>query len=127
MKPKLVVQIIMKMLATAANLVVATAFQTPLFNLIHTHRLPQTKLCAIDDDYSFQRRSLIMLMASGGSSGGLFSNFFGSKDNSANASIGGSINARKGTTNEVIKTVSGMRQRRLGGSDIYVSEVNNVC
>lgn len=68
-----------------------------------------------------------MLMASGGSSGGLFSNFFGSKDNSANASIGGSINARKGTTNEVIKTVSGMRQRRLGGSDIYVSEVNNVC
>eukprot|EP00956_Cyclotella_meneghiniana_P002424 scaffold2730_cov89-Cyclotella_meneghiniana.AAC.2 len=64
-----------------------------------------------------------MLMASGGSSGGLFSNFFGSKDNAANASIGGSINSGKGTTNEVIKTVNGMRQRRLGGSDICVSEL----
>ena len=126
-QPTIVVQTMKIMLATTATLVVATAFQTQPINLIQTHRLPQTKLCAITDDYSFKRRSLIMLMASGGSSGGLFSNFFGSKDNAANASIGGSINSGKGTTNEVIKTVNGMRQRRLGGSDICVSEVINAC
>lgn len=55
-------------------------------------------------------------------SGGFFSNFFGD-GTAANASIGGTINAGKGPTNEVVKTVNGMRQRRLGGSDILVSEL----
>ena len=32
-------------------------------------------------------------------------------------------NSGKGPTNEVIKSVNGMRQRRLGGSDIVVSEL----
>jgi hypothetical protein len=59
------------------------------------------------------------MMASGN-----FFNFFGNNDDSiANASIGGTINAGKGPTNEVIKSVNGMKLRRLGGSDILVSEL----
>jgi hypothetical protein len=56
-------------------------------------------------------------------SGNFFSNFFGN-ESADNASIGrGTINAGKGPTNEVVKTVNGMKLRRLGGSDILVSEL----
>ena len=58
-------------------------------------------------------------------SGNFFSNIFGDggNNNIANASIGGTINAGKGPTNEVVKAVNGMKLRRLGGSDILVSEL----
>ena len=59
-------------------------------------------------------------------SGNFFSNIFGNdgtNNNIANASIGGTINAGKGPTNEVVKSVNGMKLRRLGGSDILVSEL----
>ena len=70
-----------------------------------------------------RRRSSIMM------AGGFLSNLFGDDGNSngiinpANAVEGVKINSRKGATNEVIKTVNGMKQRRLGGSDIIVSEL----
>ena len=70
-----------------------------------------------------RRRSSIMM------AGGFLSNLFGDNGNSngvinpANAAEGVSINSGKGATNEVIKTVNGMKQRRLGGSDIIVSEL----
>ena len=71
-----------------------------------------------------RRRSSIMM------AGGFLSNLFGDDGNSngiinpANAAEGiKKINSGKGATNEVIKTVNGMKQRRLGGSDIIVSEL----
>lgn len=57
------------------------------------------------------------------SSGGIFGSLFGgggSSSSPANASAG------KGgfkPTNEIVKVVKGMRHRRLGGSDIVVSEM----
>ena len=71
-----------------------------------------------------RRRSSIMM------AGGFLSNLFGDDGGSngiispANAAEGGNkINSGKGKTNDVIKTVNGMKQRRLGGSDIIVSEL----
>ena len=70
-----------------------------------------------------RRRSSIMM------AGGFLSNLFGEDGSSngiispAKAAEGININSRKGATNEVIKTVNGMKQRRLGGSDIIVSEL----
>ena len=68
-----------------------------------------------------RRRSSIMM------AGGFLSNLFGDDGNGiispANASEGVKINSGKGKTNEVVKTVNGMKQRRLGGSDILVSEL----
>lgn len=71
-----------------------------------------------------RRRASVSMMA-----GGFFSGLFG--DDAAYAATptvagGGKdvkVNAGKGPTNEVVKTVNGMRQRRLGGSDIVVSEL----
>jgi len=77
---------------------------------------------------SRRRRALSgMLAAGGGGGGGFFSGLFGDNDddakrgNVANAADVGV--ASKGPTNEVVKSVNGMRQRRLGGSDIIVSEL----
>ncbi len=78
---------------------------------------------------SRRRRSLAAMLAAGGGGGGgggLFSGLFGDSDgvkrgNVARAADGGV--ASKGPTNEVVKSVNGMRQRRLGGSDIVVSEL----
>jgi len=77
---------------------------------------------------SRRRRSLAaMLAAGGGGGGGFFSGLFG--DNNDDAKRGNVANAAdvgvasKGPTNEVVKSVNGMRQRRLGGSDIVVSEL----
>ena len=60
--------------------------------------------------------------------GGFFSGLFG--DNNEDAKRGNVANAAEGVgvasmgpTNEVVKSVNGMRQRRLGGSDIVVSEL----
>jgi len=62
------------------------------------------------------------------SSGGLFGALFGGNDNNNNianaaASGGGTTNSNKGPTNEIVKVVNGMKHRRLGGSDIVVSEL----
>jgi hypothetical protein len=66
-------------------------------------------------------------MMAGGFLGGLFG---GGDDgvnsfvpNASSAAGSGNVNSGKGPTNEVVKTVNGMRQRRLGGSDIVVSEL----
>jgi len=70
-----------------------------------------------------RRRSSIMM------AGGFLSNLFGDDGgsngiiNPANAADGVNNNNGKGATNEVVKTVNGMKQRRLGGSDIIVSEL----
>lgn len=50
----------------------------------------------------------------------LFGGFFGGKPD---PSDGSTRNLSKGKTNEIIRTVSGMKHRRLGGSDIVVSEL----
>jgi aryl-alcohol dehydrogenase-like predicted oxidoreductase len=73
---------------------------------------------------SGKRRGLIL--------SGVLGNIFGAggdKSNASAASMSGSNmnlksnNSNKGPTNEVIKTVQGMKHRRLGGSDIVVSEL----
>jgi aryl-alcohol dehydrogenase-like predicted oxidoreductase len=57
-------------------------------------------------------------------SGGLFGiPFFGGGDNAANAASNNVPKSSKGPTNEIVKVVNGMRRRRLGGSDIFVSEL----
>lgn len=69
-----------------------------------------------------RRRQSVSMMA-----GGFFSSLFGDDDdvgNTANAAENvAKANGGKGPTNEVVKTVNGMRHRRLGGSDIVVSEL----
>eukprot|EP00804_Cyclotella_cryptica_P024028 CCRYP_007270-RA/>CCRYP_007270-RA protein AED:0.09 eAED:0.09 QI:70/1/1/1/0.62/0.55/9/511/510 len=124
-------RIIVLIMAITAS-VAATAFQhsaTPSFLLpTRSARTVPFRATANDDEYpsyssAIRRRSLMTMMAGGG--GGFFSDLFGKSDgnNAANAYIGGNINSGKGPTNEVVKTVNGMRLRRLGGSDIIVSEL----
>lgn len=55
------------------------------------------------------------------SAGGMFGGFFG-KD-AATASTMKKSNKSFGPTNEVVKVVNGIKHRRLGGSDIVVSEL----
>lgn len=74
-----------------------------------------------------RRRRSVSMMA-GGFLSGLFGDGDGGNDANAaySADAAGSarvVNGGKGPTNEVVKTVNGMRQRRLGGSDIVVSEL----
>lgn len=73
-----------------------------------------------------QRRRSVVLSAAG-AGGGMFGGIFGGGDNgSASANTGGGGTGSfqsKGPTNEVIKVVKGVKQRRLGGSDIVVSEL----
>ena len=74
---------------------------------------------------SGKRRNLI-LSAGGGFFGGMFS--FGDDENNSNQASAASIPAggqkkSYGPTNEVVKIVNGIKQRRLGGSDIVVSEL----
>lgn len=64
-------------------------------------------------------------MMAGGFLGGIFG---GENGSVANAATSAGINAKinnsgKGPTNEIVKKVNGMNQRRLGGSDIIVSEL----
>jgi diketogulonate reductase-like aldo/keto reductase len=57
--------------------------------------------------------------------GGMFG-FFGSSDDKKEANADAPVAKRKpkgGPTNEVVKVVNGMKRRRLGGSDIFVSEL----
>ncbi len=73
-----------------------------------------------------QRRRLAL---AAGIFGGIFGggddwNWNNGREYYANADTGKHVlNAGQGPTNEVVKKVNGMRQRRLGGSDIVVSEL----
>jgi aryl-alcohol dehydrogenase-like predicted oxidoreductase len=77
-------------------------------------------LAAMNEGRQFSsnvRRSLVL-----GAGGGIFSGFF--QSDNANASSGkGSGYKSRGPTNEVIRVVNGIKHRRLGGSDIVVSEL----
>jgi len=71
---------------------------------------------------SNRRRSLVL-----GAGSGMFSGFFNSDNNNGNANAstpgeGGKFKS-KGSTNEVVKVVHGIKHRRLGGSDVVVSEI----
>ena len=82
-----------------------------------------------------RRRHSMTLMLAGGSGGlgGFFSGLF--DNNSDGTAVAAAdvprneragtaiVNSGKGPTNEIIKSVNGMRHRRLGGSDIVVSEL----
>ena len=76
-----------------------------------------------------RRRQSFTAMGAAGGASGFLSYLFGDgggDGNAANAATTGNVNGNKGPTNEVIKSVNGMRQRRLGGSDIVVSELGLV-
>jgi len=55
------------------------------------------------------------------SAAGMFGGVFGS--NASSTADGATPSSSKGPTNEVVKVVKGIKHRRLGGSDIVVSEV----
>ena len=106
------------------SITATTAFTSPS-HLLSTPQSQTHKIRAsfLDDDTSsssIQRRSLLTMMAYSS-----FFNLFGGNNGNSNsvANAAGVINAGKGPTNEVIKTVNGMKLRRLGGSDILVSEL----
>ena len=81
-----------------------------------------------------RRRSSMITMA-----GGFLSGLFGDSANSSNGGIVSpayaasssttttntkkNVNSNKGPTNEVVKSINGMKLKRLGGSDIIVSEL----
>lgn len=71
---------------------------------------------------SRRRRSMIL-----SSSGGLFGGLFGGDNSDKAAKAAANTNSGNyksaGPTNEVVKVVDGMKRRRLGGSDILVSEL----
>lgn len=50
---------------------------------------------------------------------GLFSN----DNNRAEASVNGINNSKKKPTNEIVNMIDGIKQKRLGGGDIVVSEI----
>ncbi len=105
--------------AVAATCLISTtaAFHTPtsssIFRMSHS---------PIDSE---RRRQSVQIMMAGGFLGGIFGGENGSVANAATSSGSNSKinNSGKGPTNEVIKKVNGMNQRRLGGSDIIVSEL----
>lgn len=70
------------------------------------------------------RRGALRTSSAALSGGGLFSNLFGSQR--ASAASPPTLQPKKGrggATNEVVGVVDGIRQKRLGGSDIIVSEM----
>lgn len=56
---------------------------------------------------------------------GMFGGFFGGSEKTKAVTTASSLTKykQKGPTNEIVKVVDGMRHKRLGGSDIIVSEV----
>lgn len=53
----------------------------------------------------------------------IFGGIFGGGSDTPAKAVSTNLPQAKGPTNEIIKTVNGMKQRRLGGSDIHVSEL----
>ena len=81
-------------------------------------------------DMKSHRRRSLLIAGAGASSSGWFDNIFGNFGGNGgidryNAdAIGRGDNFRSvGPTNEVVKVVNGMKHRRLGGTDIIVSEL----
>lgn len=72
---------------------------------------------------STNRRRSIILASSGGIFGGLFNPDNGSANAASNGSAKQGTYQSKGPTNEIIKVKNGIKHRRLGGSDIAVSEI----
>lgn len=117
-------QLAKTMLSSSSSALSAAAFQhalPPRMGLDHSD-LSSPPL-------SPRRRQSFTAMGAAGGASGFLSNLFGDgggDGNAANAATTGNVNGNKGPTNEVIKSVNGMRQRRLGGSDIVVSEMGLV-
>lgn len=93
---------------------ITSAFHTPASTITMTTPIE-----------SERRRQSVQIMMAGGFLGGIFGGdgSGGSSPSVANAATSTNINGGKGPTNEIIKKVNGMNQRRLGGSDIIVSEL----
>ena len=66
------------------------------------------------------RRRSVILASSGG---GIFGGIFNPSNANAAGNGGGASFKSKGSTNEIIKVKNGIKHRRLGGSDIVVSEI----
>jgi len=92
-----------------------SAFHTP-FTTSNIFRMSHSP---IDSE---RRRQSVQIMMAGGFLGGIFGGDSGSNTvaNAATSSATGNAkinNSGKGPTNEIIKKVNGMNQRRLGGSE----------
>ncbi len=70
---------------------------------------------------SQRRRSVVGTLGAAG--GGIFGGLFNGNDANASSSTGGGSYKSSGPTNEVVKVKNGIKHRRLGGSDIVVSEL----
>ncbi len=70
---------------------------------------------------SQRRRSVVGALGAAG--GGIFGGLFNGNDANASSSDGGGSYKSSGPTNEVVKVKNGIKHRRLGGSDIIVSEL----
>jgi hypothetical protein len=62
------------------------------------------------------RRSVLL-------SAGMFGGIFGGDNKASSAPLGGGSYTSKGPSNELVKIVDGMGHKRLGGSDIIVSDL----
>jgi hypothetical protein len=62
------------------------------------------------------RRSVLL-------SAGMFGGIFGGDNKASSAPLGGGSYKSKGPSNELVKIVDGMGHKRLGGSDIIVSDL----
>ena len=83
---------------------------------------PATFRMTTSSESSNNRRRKLLQVGAGGMFSGL--PFMGSDNNEAQASTPGDTKKRGGgPTGEVVKVVKGMKQRRLGNSDIFVSEM----
>ena len=107
--------------AHSSSVRTASAFQT---RQLTAHSSSSTSSLANASDGGPSRRTVL--------GAGLFGGIFGSGGNGAAATAaaavpsppsGGGSYKPKGPTNEVVKVVNGMKRRRLGGSDIVVSEL----
>ena len=121
-----------QIISIAANLATATAFQAPWLGRQCSHVIPSRNNGAhstfMSDGSDVQtaerwisshhRRSLVLA-----SSGGLFGGIFNTDKAGAKEIPKGGAFKSKGATNEVIKVVNGIKRRRLGGSDVIVSEI----
>ena len=123
-------RLVAAVITTTCIISYATAFQSPASQLRvptaaapHTYRARSTSLANVSDGEGPSRRTVL--------GAGLFGGIFGNgSSGAANAAVPptppaapGSSFKPKGPTNEVVKVVNGMKRRRLGGSDIVVSEL----